>query len=74
MWQAHLAVAAATGRRTWRWKVEWQLPLPRKDFTLTGLTFTGVSKTRPDVCTDGISYIAYNNGRYYRGLFSARFH
>ncbi len=36
MWQAHLAVAAATGgRRTWRWKVEWKLPLPRKDFTLT---------------------------------------
>ncbi len=35
MWQAHIAVAAATDRRTWRWKVEWQLPLPHKDFTLT---------------------------------------
>ncbi len=35
VWQAHIAVAAATGRRTWRWQVEWQLPLPRKDFTLT---------------------------------------
>ncbi len=33
VWQAHIAVAAATGRRTWRWQVEWQLPLPRKDFT-----------------------------------------
>ncbi len=43
MWQAHLAVAAATGRRTWRWKVEWQLPLPRKDFTLT-VFYNGCSR------------------------------
>ncbi len=28
-------MAGKCGRRTWRWKVEWQLPLPRKDFTLT---------------------------------------